>query len=128
MSYHITTFPNEPIILLSVSEDYDIQRDLTYSNKDVIAHLERAPEPVFYVNDLSKLDLDFESLMYAANYLCLGETSTYNHPKVRQVLFVGGNEMMLMAAEGIQTETFGSVNARVFGTVDEALAYARERI
>ena len=86
--------------------------------------LNQQKSPVFYVLDLSHWDtMTFGELVAAANVGSRGKDPNFHHAMNRKTLIITTNTTVSAAAEGITDEMFGAVNAQVFASLKDALAY-----
>lgn len=123
--YNTQKLPGDPIILVSLFKDYNIVQDLPKSGAEGIALLDEQTTPVFYVIDIRELQLDVNDVIDGANLASGSEGALYRHPMIREALFVTEQEIVAMGVKGLDSVPFGNVKARVFKTVEDALAYAR---
>jgi hypothetical protein len=125
MNYKIEVIPDEPIILATLYAHYSLAVDDPVANNEARAIMDKSGEPMFMIMDVTDLSLSLDDLVQAANRDARGEQAIFHHPKLLELLVVTHSAMIQLAVKGITTVTFGSVHAKAFGTVDEALAYAR---
>jgi hypothetical protein len=123
--YTIEVLPDEPILVVSISEGFKIAEHMPHSIGDVRAVLDQAKEPLFYILDVTKLSLSLDEVIMAASLGARGEQPLWHHPMIREMMFVSPSILIKLAAQGLSAPTFGGLNARIFETLDEALAYAR---
>jgi len=103
--------------------------NLAQNNADMAALLDQQSEPVYHILDWSAVQqLNLEAMATAAASAAWGENAVFHHPMIKEVLFVTTNPIFAQGAEGLKTETYGSVPISVFSTLDEALQYARAQI
>ncbi len=119
--------PGEPIVVVTLKEGYNVMVDAPESSQAGITVLNSLDEQVFWILDMRALQLDLDLLIQGAAQTALNPNSIYRHPNIREVLFVFDRitDVVEMAAEGLNSERFGYIKARVFASVEEALAYAR---
>jgi hypothetical protein len=127
MTFQHDLLPGEPIMLVTLFEDFNFATDLPHSTGATFKLLESVNEPVFLIDDLQRVDIALDDLTTAASITSRGDNPLYHHPKIREVLFVTSYETTRMAIRGLTTDTFGNVRARLFDTLGEALAYARSK-
>jgi hypothetical protein len=119
--------PDEPIVVVTVQqEDNDItDEEVAQSIKDRIAFLDSLDEPVFYISDFSSIKIDLAGTILGSNLAARGENPIFHHQNIREIIYVTQSVLSKLAARGMDSEAFGSLKINVFGTVEEALAYAR---
>lgn len=125
MNYRVEVVPGEAIILATLFEQYSFATDDPEANAEVEAILDQSNEPMFLVIDASRRAFSLDDVVHAANNDARGEDPLYHHSQMQELLIVTRSDLVRLATKGLNTVTFGNVNAKAFKTVDEALAYAR---
>jgi hypothetical protein len=125
MSFTVVKYPNEPIIIQTFNEDYDMQAEIALSNRTTSEALDNSPEDGVYLIDVFNFQITFEEIVKGANIVARGERPLWHHPKLKQVVLVTADGLLRMAAEGMAASVFGGLKIPVFETLEEALAYAR---
>ena len=123
MTFSIQQFADAPAILLTLSSEYDLQRDFPKSYAAVRPLLDNASGPLTYILDMTDATFDLEMLIQGANKTSRESGGTFHHPNIREVVFVATQEALHYAVKGLQTAAFGNVRAKSFATLDEALDY-----
>jgi hypothetical protein len=126
-NYKVEVVPGEPAVLLSMYEDYSFVVDDPEADKELIAALDASDEDMFMIIDLLRRPLSLQDVVHSANKDGRGEQALFHHPKVRGLIIVTDSDMVRLATKGLTTVTFGSLNAKAFGSLDEALAYVRSK-
>ncbi len=127
--YTYDKLPGEPILIYTALEGFKIGAHLKQSIDDAWKALDAQEEPVYYINDLSRqARLSLDELLTAASALTRGETAPYHHPKIRKLIIVTKDTMLKLSYKGASADAFGNLHAEVFGTLEEALEYARSQI
>jgi hypothetical protein len=125
MSYSIEQLTDDPIVIVTLHEDFDFKLEGEQSTLEAIALLDSLDESVYYISDISAAQFDFEDTIMGSNMAARGENPLFHHRNVKQVLLVVGDVMQEMSAEGMQSDVYGNVNIRAFHNIDDALAHAR---
>lgn len=125
MTFTLQLLPDVPAILLTLKYDYVLTRDFPKSYAQVSQMLEEVDQPVYYITDFTQATIDLDLVIQGAEKTSLDQGGTFHHPKVKEVLFVSTDEVIHLAAKGLQSDTYGHVRIKAFRTLDEALAYAR---
>lgn len=129
MPVTLKQFPDEPIIVQTMSPDYRLLNEFPQDHPKLYALLDELSHPVFWVVDISVVEnLNFEDLLKGTKLVSSGEKALYRHANVREVLYVSTREMIKMAAAGLGHEKFGNLNVQVFDSLKAALEYAREKL
>ncbi len=124
MSYSTEKLTNAPVVINTWFPDFDPSRELELNLFEVRGLLEQQSDPVIYVANLMDVDLDFQQLVLTSAEFAHGANALYHHEKVREVIVATNNESVQMASEGMDSDVYGNLKVRIFGTLDEALDYA----
>lgn len=125
MLFTVQKLNDVPVILLSLTSEYNFLTDFPKSYAAVSELLASVDKPVYYITDLSASAFDLEMIMQAAEKTSLNSGGTFHHPMVKEVLIVSPSEAIHYAAEGLQTEIYGKVQARAFYSLEDAMKYIR---
>jgi hypothetical protein len=117
--------PDEPIVVVTIQGGYDVTTEAAQSIKDGIAFLDSLDEPVLYITDFSSAEFGLTEMILGSNLAARGENPIFRHPKVREIIYVTQSDLSKLAARGMDSEAFGNLKISVYGTLEEALAYAR---
>jgi hypothetical protein len=128
MSFRVERLAGEPILLVTVPEDFDVKNDLPAAIKQIREILDGSEEPVYHTHDVHPFQMSFDDMMAAMRLLTQGEMAILRHPNIREVLVAADDTMIRAAAKALALVPYGGLPVRVFETLDEALAYAREQI
>jgi hypothetical protein len=128
MSYTLEKLPGEPILLNVLSETYDIGRDASASTEQLLDLLDTMDTPTFLIVDVRKLRLSFGDMVGGLGFLTRGEAATFRHPNIREVVAVTTSDLLGMGAKALEQMQYGGLRSSVFETLDEALAYVRDRV
>ncbi|MDX9990741.1 MAG: hypothetical protein RBS68_01710 [Anaerolineales bacterium] len=128
MTSTLQKLPNEPIIVDSMSPDYNLSVELPQALPKLIETLEQLTEPVFWIVDVSKVEkMSVEDLLVGTDLLITGQNPLYRHRNIREAMYVTNNQMIRMAAAGVSDEFFGNLKIQVFETLEAALQYVRKQ-
>ena len=125
MNYKVEVLPGEPIILATISKQFSVANDMARSDAEVRTALDKASEPMALVVDAREVSLGLDDVIQGTNRGSRGEQPILQHPNLKELLFVTPNALVKAAIRGLNSVTFGNVNARAFDTVEEALAHIR---
>lgn len=127
-NYTIQKLPGEPILIGATHPEWTPEVDIPIWADDAYHVLDSQTEPVFYIADvLAGQPWTLDELIRTANAVARGEKPVFHHPNVREVLMVTHQALVSLAVKGLQADVFGHVKTRVFGSLDDALAYARSK-
>ena len=117
---------HEPIVIVTLPQQYDLAAELPTLLPKYISMLDAAPEPLYWIVDARNSPLTVEEIITGASLVAKGQHPLYHHPNIRQVIYITSNSMMKLAAKGLNHAAFGHVNIKVFDSLDAALKFARE--
>jgi hypothetical protein len=124
----VEKFPNEPIIIQTMSPDYQLRLEMPKVYPSLREILDQQAEPVFWVVNISAvLQITVEDLLIGTEMVAQGEKALYRHPNIREVLYVSTNPMIQLAVEGVRSDSFGNLKVLIFENLETALRYAREQ-
>ncbi|MBN1563635.1 MAG: hypothetical protein JXA10_07345 [Anaerolineae bacterium] len=119
--------PGEPIVVFTAFESYRMAQDAQLSVEATFEFFDALDEPTNYIlNWLDLNPLDIEDVSVGAMAVALAENPIFKHPKMRKIIFVTTSEIFILAARGLDSDTYGHIKIDVFPTLDEALQYARQ--
>ncbi len=113
---------DRPIYLIRYSDPF--APDQVMSVFSEIGRTADQVQPVYVINDLSQLAMNFSEMMLGMREAALGGPGTAADPRTRHVL-VGSHELLQLTSEALKQEQYGQRNVPLFMTIDEALAYIK---
>ncbi len=128
MPTHIEKVPDAPIIIVHSEQSDDNLAEMQSSVAEITQALDTQTEKVFLITDMSRVTMDLNDIIQAASMSARGQKSLLHHPNIRESVFVLTDRFISLAVKGLNSATFGKVNARLFPTLDEAVAYCRGRV
>ncbi len=125
MDTRVQKLDNEPIIIVTIDADFSIREDGEAMNEVVLALLDAQPTPIFLIMDLREMKIDLEDMIFGANQAAR-QLHLFKHKNVRERILITASRVITLSAQGMQSPIFGGIEMKVFKTLDEALAYARD--
>lgn len=118
--------PEEPIVLVTLSEGWEIRADMEEFLGALHTVLESCQSPVYCIVDVIKTrNPSLDDLIWGANAGTRGASAIVRHRNLREFLTVSQSSLLTLAAKGVRSDVFGNVPISVYPTLEEALAYAR---
>lgn len=124
MSFKVEKLPDEPIIVATIHEDYDLVNEIPLSDRAVRDILQTVDEPQSYIIHF-ELQLSFDEILLGATKVARGQDPLWHHPYIKQVILVSNDASMKISAAGMSADMFGNLNIQVFETLEDALDYVR---
>ncbi len=125
MSYRLEKYPDEPILVMTLPADYDVQTEVVNLIRDVELIFNALTEPVFFIVDVRESKLSLQDLIIGLNTQAK-ESQRFNS-LIRENITVTQNKAMSTVVKGLDTEPFGNVKISIFPTVEDAVVYARSQ-
>ena len=123
----VVKLPDEPIIVLTVTDPFAPQGDLPPAYEEVAEMIEDMPGPIYCLYDLSSVYLGFGDLIVVLGTAIRGTPGSASDPRVRGVI-VGYDELAQLASEASRQEQYGHLDFPLFAVIEEAVAYARAEL
>jgi hypothetical protein len=128
MEDRISLYPNEPILVATLDTTFSVTRDMSTVISQATQILDSVEQPVFYIVDVRQMRVTFEDLVASTNASARGDSSYLHHPNIRELIVVSTDRLVTLGVKGLQAPVFGIGALSVFGTLEEALAYCREKV
>jgi hypothetical protein len=128
VTFKIEILPGERIMIITLSAEYSVSRDLGKLNDESREMMDNAEAPLFCIMDFTLVSLTLNDIIGAANTSSRGQEPIMHHRNMLAFVAVTPNRMLQLAAKGLRSVTFGNVNALAFETMEEALAYVRSQL
>jgi len=127
MSYKVELLPGKPVVLTTIFSDGLWLQDLARSEVESRRLLEQARGPLFVVIDLKSLTFSLEQVMMGINMFARNERLVGRHPNQREMLIVSYSSLVKYAFKGPNAAS-GNLNARAFGSLEQALDYVHSQV
>lgn len=126
MAFTVEKLADVPAVVSRLHPNFDMQAEQLELQANVREHLEAAPEPLFYIVDLTQHQLNISDIMQGANTGARSDESIWRHENIREVIFVSPDKTVQRAVAGLNSDVFGNFQAETFNTMGEALAFLRQ--
>jgi hypothetical protein len=125
MSYKLERLQDLPVLLLEFDdvafEDLPMEKALD----EVFAALEAEQSPIYHIVDTRNLRMTFNDILNSIQIGTKGGKAALKHRNVRQLVVISESKAVATAVKGMNTITFGNINAVVFESLEDALSYVR---
>jgi len=128
MPYQLEQFPDAPIVMCTMRQDYDMATDAPVFAQEIEALAQNWPEPVYLIMIEDGYVPGLQDILIGANVATRGEHPVFRNPNIREVLYVTSDKMAQLALKGLNNPVFGHTMVKVFGTREGALAYAQSSL
>jgi hypothetical protein len=128
MGFTVEKLPGEPIVIYTQISGGNASDEMKLSIAENVRVLDAQTEPVYLINDMRAHKLNLDQILQGASMVARGDNALLHHPMIRENIFVVTDPMMKTAITGLSSATFGQVKMIRFDTVEDALAYCREKI
>ena len=124
--YSIQSLSPDPILVLTLTEAWDVSADLSGFVRDWRQALEAAGQPLITIVDVHSQGLPgLEDLAMAANEAPDGEPAVIHSSAMSRMVIVSSRAILSRCMHGQHPELFGHKRVTMCGSVEEALAEAR---
>ncbi len=127
MSVSVHKLPDEPIIIVTYADPFKGSADVAAANHQVAALETQLPGEFYRIADLVNVHMDWNELLSALQTAAARETGSLRDTRIHSI-FVGSSENVALAVRSLSQRQYGSIEAKLFSSVDEALDYARQEI
>jgi hypothetical protein len=131
MPYSVDLLPNEPIVIVTLSEPFDWEKDIqatTARVADLTRHLEG---PIYRISDMKQVSLDFSEVVTALAAATKAQEGGFNDPRFR-VVFISQEALLDLAEFGARSASQAQYGVaepvQVFTDLDEALHHIRSEL
>lgn len=128
MAYTIKHFEDEPILMMTIHSEYRVSEHQANSDADARAILDTVDAPQYVITDLTALHFSLDDIIRGTNTATLTQDAVWKHPNIKKLIFVSPKRIIHLAAKGLNSASFGSLQAYIFNTVDEAIMWIRNDI
>ena len=128
MTFTIEMLPDEPIVICTMSDQFNPITDYGAFWQQLGAILQGKEGPIYRITYLETEQIQFSDMVTAlAAEAKSGMPGSLTDPRIRSLL-VNRSLLAQMAVESIKQDQYGRLETPLFGTLDEALAHARREL
>ncbi len=128
MTFELNYYENENIIVEIMNDDFTLKEDLPVSIQQVGEILDSVETPHCFIIDATKLKMKFGDMVMGGAIVTRGDSAVFKHPNLTQLVVVTTSDLIETVAKAYSQAQYGSLSVRVFGSLDEAVEYAREHV
>lgn len=127
MTYSVKLLSGENILLGQWHEDFSFQDEMYAYNNEALDILDSLTAPVYVIHEFANPALSMQDIMTGASIATRGEKPSFQHPMIKEIIFVTTSQVIKVAAKGLNSMPFGNVDVTILDTVDEARAFVRSQ-
>lgn len=131
MPYNIELLPDEPIVIVTLSEPFDWVKDVETTTAQVADLTQHLDGPIYRISDMKQVSLDFSEVVTALASVTKVKNGSFSDPRYR-IIFISQKALVDLAEFGAQSasqEQYGVAEPiQVFTDLDEALHYVRAEL
>ena len=124
MSYKIERLEALPALLLSFSDDVSFIVSMGDASEEFHEILEAAETPLYCIVDFRNVQMSFNDIMAGVQHGTKG-SQNMKHPNNKQLIILSESKAIATVAKGLNTVSFGNINAIVLSSLEDALNYVR---
>ena len=128
MSFRIRKLYEEPIILGSTLESFDLTIDIYPCLYAVCSQLEAVEAPVYLIGDLRNLKPSFGDILNGYAIASQGNVAILQHPNLLEIVIVSESDFVNTSLHKVQITHGNLVKVSVQPTLEKALAYVRSQV
>jgi hypothetical protein len=127
MTFKIQRLPNEPIIVIELSDSFNVQEE-TVKTFSAIDSLIGADQSVFLIYLSAIQKISFGDVVFSLAEQTRKTPGSISDPRVKKVIVVGDHPLLKMSSGFIKQAQYGGMEVALFTSSDEALAFARKEL
>jgi hypothetical protein len=131
MPYKVELVPDEPIVIVTLSEPFDWEKDIRATTARVADLTRHMDGPIYRISNMKQVSLDFSEVVTALASATRVEEGGLNDPRFR-VVFISQEALIDLAEFGARSasqEQYGVAEPiKVFTDLDEALRHIRAEL
>jgi predicted NBD/HSP70 family sugar kinase len=127
-NFRVELLPDEPVLLFEIYKEYTLVENWPQGDAETRQFLDQASQPLYHIIDTTQASFSLDDIILGANKWARGQEPLWKHPNLQELIFVTTNATVRLAAKGLNSLTFGNIQAKVFETQEEALDYCRAKI
>ncbi len=125
MPVAVEQIPNQPIIVVTVTEPFDPLKEMPVSNRQFSEIAATIQGTLYRIVEITRLKIGFNDLV---NVLAVDTRSGPGaDPRVRTVI-VGSGEMVELGVKAMKQRQYGAKETPMFASLDEALTYVNAEL
>ncbi len=117
--------PQEPIIVITVREPFNPQKDLGPAEQEFATTAATIDGPVYRIVDLSRWNVQFSDLVHIMDNVMRKNRGA--DPRFRTIL-VSSSQIAALGAKAAGQAQYMGVETPLFGSLDDALVYVRAEL
>src|SRR5438105_1255172 len=120
--------PDEPIITVLATSPIDFKTEIPPAMREFIAILDQAAEPVWDITEARNLPINFSEIVAVLGIISRADIGVVRHPKLAGIALIADNDLLRMGMRALGQAQYGSVQVKVFATLEEAFAFVRSTV
>lgn len=129
MPYDLKQLPGEPVLISTLLSPFDVENDLRAIGDETRGILENMPGTYYFITDTTQIDhITFGHVVFGLVAVTRGAASFLLRDDRLKPLFVATSTLARLATDSLKQKQYGGLSFKVFRTLDEAIAFAREQI
>lgn len=126
MANKVELLLDDPVLLVTIEGGFSLEGFFNIMTR-VRQVLDSQPTPVFHITDFREAAIPLDEMMVGASQVARGDVGLFNHPMIRENIFVTTSEYLTHVAAGLDSDPFGHTKIKIFSSLDEALSYVRSQ-
>jgi hypothetical protein len=123
-SYEIVRVGDLPAVVLRFLRDFDFESDFAPAVREVNNQMQRIEGPVCLLCDATHAPVPtLKGIVDVANGLAKRLNRQETRAKLDEIVLIAPQRVLQLAAQGLNSESFGWIGMTIFGTYAAALEY-----
>ena len=102
MSFTVEKYPDLPVVIITLNEDFNLAAELDAFGQEVMAALDALDEPVYTISDASRMRNTFSEMVGSLAAVTRGNfVSLLKHPMVMKMLVVDNRDLTRLAVNAL---------------------------
>jgi hypothetical protein len=128
MSFRIRKLYEEPIILGTSLESFDLTIDIYPCLYAVCTQLEAVEEPVYLIGDVRNLKPSFGDILNGFAMASQGNVAILQHPNLLELVIISESDFVKTSLHKVGNAHHSPVKITAHSTLETALAYVRSQV
>jgi hypothetical protein len=126
--FTLEILPDGPTVLVTFLADWRLNPDYDPFALAAANAMSSLNQPAFLLIDFHLLQIGVEDVILGASRAARESGAVLKHPNFREFVVVRASTLIEVAARGLQSDMFGNVPVAIFPTLEEGLAYIKNKV
>ncbi len=124
-AYRFELLQEPRVLLFTTTEAYSVADHLTTTNRTLIEYLDAQDEPIPVIIDALLVSIGLDDVISGATQVARGATAPYHHPKLKKLVLVSTDKLLVLSYRGLNSPIFGNIDVKTCTTLEDAMNFVR---